>query len=432
MRIYDIISKKRHKKELTKEELLFAVNGFVNGEIPDYQMSALLMAIACNSLTNQETSDLTEIMAQSGDMYNLSELGEFTADKHSTGGVGDKTTLIVAPIVACAGLKVAKMSGRGLGFTGGTADKLEAIKGYKISLPYNEFINNVKKTGVSVITQSGNLCKADKLMYALRDVTATVDSIPLIVSSIMSKKIASGAKTIVLDVKKGSGAFCKNIKKATELSEKMVDIGKRHNRKIAAVITDMDKPLGKYIGNLLEVKEAITTLKNETGGELKEVSLVLSAEMISLSKNISYEKAYKQAKEILESNKAFDKFSEWMENQGADLNFLKNYNDFENALYKKEIKAQKNGFVTKINAEQVGNVSVMLGAGRKEKQDIIDNYAGIKIEKNVGDKVQANDCLAVLYSNKKISKETEDYFYNAYDFGNKKPKIKPAVLKIIE
>ena len=400
MRIYDIITKKKQGEELTEEEIRFAIEGFTTGEIPDYQMSALLMAICFNGMTDKETFILTDAIAKSGDEVDLSEFGELSVDKHSTGGVGDKTSLIVGPITASVGCKLAKMSGRGLGHTGGTVDKLESFPGYDTSLSPDKFFDQVRKCGISVIGQSGNLAPADKKLYALRDVTATIDSIPLITSSIMGKKLAAGAKTIVLDVKCGSGAFMKTKEDAKELAEKMVDIGTMCQRKVAALITNMDIPLGYAVGNILEVKEAIDVLRGEGPNDLVEVCLALSSLIIHLSLGIEIDKAKEAARDAIDSGRALLKFKEWIGAQGGDTSYIDNPEKWQKASIEYDITAEKDGYISHVNAELVGIAGVTLGAGRVTKSDSIDFSAGIMLRKKTGDKVKAGDVIATLYTNK--------------------------------
>lgn len=417
--MYDIIYKKRKGEALNDEEIRFAVNGFTNCEIPDYQMSALAMAICFNSMTDTETAILTDAMAKSGDMVDLSEFGDLSVDKHSTGGVGDKTTLIVAPIVAACGAKVAKMSGRGLGHTGGTVDKLESIEGYKTEISIEDFFKQTRDIGVSVIGQTGNMTPADKKLYALRDVTATVDSIPLIVSSIMSKKLAAGAKSIVLDVKVGSGAFMPDLESATTLAKNMVEIGKRCSRNMAALITNMDLPLGHAIGNSLEVIEAISVLKYETAGDLKEICLALAANMLALSFKISHEEAYDKALNALESGLAYSKFKQWIAYQGGNVAWAENTGLFPKASIIYEVKAPHSGWISKMNTASIGNVSSLLGAGRVTKTDVIDFSAGIKLNKKTGDHVEAGETLCTLYTNKEsIIKQAEELYLSSLTFSD--------------
>ncbi|MBQ8623461.1 MAG: pyrimidine-nucleoside phosphorylase [Oscillospiraceae bacterium] len=419
MRMYDIIYKKRKGCELSDDEIRFAVNGFTDGTIPDYQMSALAMAICFNSMTDRETATLTSAMAKSGDTVDLSEFGELSVDKHSTGGVGDKTTLIVAPIVAACGAKVAKMSGRGLGHTGGTVDKLESIKGYKTETTVEDFFKQTRDIGVSVIGQTGNMTPADKKLYALRDVTATVDSIPLIVSSIMSKKLAAGAKSIVLDVKVGSGAFMPDLESATVLAEKMVEIGKHCGRNMAALITNMDVPLGCAVGNSLEVIEAISVLKGETVGDLKEICLALSANMVALCYKISYEEAYAKALHALESGLAYNKFKEWIAYQGGDESWIDDTSLFPKAGFIYEVKAKESGWIKAMNTATIGNVSSLLGAGRVTKTDVIDFSAGIELNKKTGDFVNAGETLCTLYTNKEeVISNAEQLYLSSLTFSN--------------
>ncbi|MBR5473479.1 MAG: thymidine phosphorylase [Clostridia bacterium] len=418
MRMYDIIAKKRDGGELTDAEIRFFVNGYVAGEIPDYQVSALLMAIYFRGMTERETTSLTQYMAMSGDMVDLSYFGSTTADKHSTGGVGDKTTLIVAPIAAACGLKVAKMSGRGLGHTGGTADKLEAINGYKTNLTSDEFFNIVNKVGVAVITQSGNITPADKKLYALRDVTATVESIPLITSSVMSKKIASGAKNIVLDVKYGSGAFMKTKEDAEILANSMVKIGNLCGRKTSALITNMNVPLGFAVGNSLEVIEAINVLKGKQKGDLYEISIALAGNMIALTLGITEQEGCKKAKHALDSGMAFLKFREWIASQGGDTACIDDTSLFKSADYSMQIKATNSGFISSMNCEKIGTAAAVLGAGRITKDDKIDLAAGIILKQKTGDYVGFGDTLATLYSNDKEKlKSAAEIYKSAIQIG---------------
>ena len=398
MRMYDIIAKKRDGGTLTRQEIEWFVTEYTADNIPDYQASALCMAIFLNGMTKEETVQLTAAMRDSGDKVDLSAFGGKTADKHSTGGVGDKTTLIVAPVVAVMGGVVAKMSGRGLGHTGGTVDKLESIPGYKTTLSPEEFTRQVGDIGISVIGQSGNLAPADKKLYALRDVTATVNSIPLIASSIMSKKLAAGTDIIVLDVKVGSGAFMKSLTQARELANCMVDIGTECGKKTAAVITDMDIPLGRNIGNALEVKEAISVLRGDVTGDLAAVSIALAANMVSLLKEISTAEAEKMVIETLKGGKAYEKFLEWISAQGGDISVFDNLEAFGKAEYSCELLAESDGYILKMDAETLGKASVMLGAGRTKKDDVIDYSAGIVLSKKTGDKVNKGETVATLYS----------------------------------
>jgi len=430
MRIYDIILKKRDGGVLTKEEIEFFVKGYTCGEIPDYQASALMMAIFFRGMTDDETAILTESMAFSGDTVDLSQFNELSCDKHSTGGVGDKTSLIVAPIVASLGGYVTKMSGRGLGHTGGTVDKLESIPGYKTELSQEEFLDAVRKTGMAIIGQTGNLAPCDKKLYALRDVTATVDSIPLITASIMSKKLAAGSKNIVLDVKWGSGAFMKTAEDAQKLAENMVTIGKRCGRNMAALITDMNTPLGNNIGNSLEIIEAVQILKNQKECDLKEVSVSLSANIVALLKKIEPNEAEKLVRKAISDGSAFNKMKEWVKTQGGDVSYIENTEKFEKAKLKKEIFAEKDGYISKMNAEKIGIIACILGAGREKKDDKIDFSAGIILNKKTGDFVKMGEKLCTLFTNKPETFEKVNYF-DAIEISENEPEKTPLVYKIV-
>lgn len=432
MRIYDIIAKKRDGFELTDEEIAFFIKGYVKGEIKDYQASALLMAIYLRGMTDREMVTLTLEMAHSGDMLDLSVIEGVTVDKHSTGGVGDKTTLIVAPTVAALGCKVAKMSGRGLGHTGGTVDKLEAIDGFNVALEPEKFIQTVQKTGICVVGQTGDLAPADKKLYALRDATATVGSIPLIASSIMSKKLAAGSECIVLDVKYGSGAFMKTPEDAEKLSEKMVAIGKGAGRKVAAVISDMDTPLGSNIGNLLEVSEAVRILKDGERSDLCEVCIELSTNIIMLSQGSSYNEARAKVEGALKDGSAYNKFLEMVKAQGGDTSIIENTERMKKAALKKEVLSPEDGFITFMDAEKIGASSVILGAGRINKEDSIDYTAGIILHKKTGEKVCKGDVLAELYTNDQDKIEpSEKLFLSAFSFGDIPPEKRSTVYKVI-
>ncbi len=433
MRIYDIIKKKRDGSELTEAEIEFFIKGYVDGSVRDYQASAFCMAVFFMGMTEKETALLTAAMAHSGDTVDLSRFGNMTVDKHSTGGVGDKTTLIVAPIVSSLGCIMAKMSGRGLGHTGGTIDKLESIEGFNTALTTDEFFTQVEKNGIAVVGQTGNLTPADKKLYALRDVTATVDSLPLIASSIMSKKLAAGAHTIVLDVKCGSGAFMKTPEDAENLAEAMVKIGNNCGKKTAAVITNMDRPLGFNIGNTLEVKEAIDVLNGNGPEDLKEVCLSLAAQIVSLSKNISEEEARKLCENALSSRKAFEKFKSWISSQGGNKDWVENPELFPKATYEYILKAPEDGYISKTDAEKIGIASVILGAGRETKTDIIDMSAGIILSKKTGDKVTKGEVIATLYTcNEATFKSAEEKFLSAIEISEKPPKNEPLIFKIIK
>lgn len=427
MDMLSLIRKKRDGAALSREETEYMVNAFTRGDIPDYQMSAFLMAVIFKGMDDSEISALTDSMARSGDMLDLSRFGNLSADKHSTGGVGDKTSLIVGPIVAACGGVFAKMSGRGLGHTGGTVDKLESIEGYKTSLSEEEFLSQSERVGIAVIGQTGNLAPADKKLYALRDVTDTVDSIPLIVSSVMSKKIAAGAKNIVLDVKYGSGAFMKNENDAVILAEKMVEIGKRCGRNIAAVISDMDVPLGYAVGNSLEVREAISLLKGADIPDLREIVLCLSSELISMIFGTDIESARASAENALDSGKAYSKFCEWVTAQGGILK-----DDFVVAPIKEDIFARNNGYISHMDAEKIGRASCELGAGRKKKDDIIDLSAGIMLTKKTGDYVEKGDVIAIFHTscNDKLS-AAKEFFESSIEYSDNEVKKSDIVAKII-
>lgn len=400
MRMVDLIAKKRDGHSLSKEEIEWIVAGYTNGEIPDYQMSALTMAIYYQDMTDQEITDLTLAMANSGDVVNLENIDGIKVDKHSTGGVGDTTTLVLAPLVASVGVPVAKMSGRGLGYTGGTLDKLEAIPGFQIELSEEKFVELVNESKVAVIGQSGNLAPADKKLYALRDVTATVDSIPLIASSIMSKKIAAGADAIVLDVTTGDGAFMKNIEDAKRLASTMVQIGKLANRQTMAVISDMSQPLGEAIGNSLEVVEAIETLQGKGPKDLEEMCYVLGSQMVVLAKKAdTLEQAREMLEEALHSGKAFAKFKEMVANQGGDVSVIDHPEKLLTAKYEIELPAKQSGVITKLVANELGIAAMMLGAGRKTKEDTIDFAVGLKLRKKVGEAIQEGESVLTIYAN---------------------------------
>lgn len=400
MRMYDIIDKKRLGEKLSKEEIAFFVKGYTEGSIPDYQASALLMAIAINGMDVEETTELTLLMAQSGEMLDLSVIKGVHVDKHSSGGVGDKTTLIIGPMVATLGIPVAKMSGRGLGHTGGTIDKLESIPGFNTSLSKDCFFNNVNSIGLAVAGQTANLAPADKKLYALRDVTATVSSIPLIAASIMSKKLAAGADVIVLDVKAGSGAFMKTVESAKELARRMVDIGNNAGRKTFAVITDMNDPLGTAVGNALEVIEAIEALKGKGDSKLMEVVYRLASYMVfGAGKASSVEEARGMLEETVTSGKALDKFAEFVKAQGGDERYVYDTSLFNLGSLKEDLVSDTDGYVQSIHADEVGIASLILGGGREKKEDVIDPGVGIIINKKTSDSVTKGEKLATLFAN---------------------------------
>ncbi|MEE9724109.1 pyrimidine-nucleoside phosphorylase [Listeria seeligeri] len=399
MRMVDIISKKRDGKALSTEEIQFFIDGYTNGEIPDYQASALAMAIFFQDMNDEERADLTMAMVGSGDTIDLSAIEGIKVDKHSTGGVGDTTTLVLAPLVAAVGVPVAKMSGRGLGHTGGTIDKLESIAGFHIELDKKDFINLVNRDKVAVIGQSGNLTPADKKMYALRDVTGTVNSIPLIASSIMSKKIAAGADAIVLDVKTGAGAFMKTDEDAENLAHAMVRIGNNVGRNTMAVISDMSQPLGEAIGNALEVKEAIDTLKGEGPEDLTELVLVLGSQMVVLAKQAeTLEEARAKLIEVIENGAALEKFKTFLANQGGDASIVDHPEKLPQAKFQIEVSAKTSGFVSKIIADEIGIAAMILGAGRATKEDEINLAVGLMLRKKVGDSVKAGESLVTIFA----------------------------------
>lgn len=434
MRVVDVIHKKRDGGELTAEEIGVLATGYSRGDIPDYQMSAWAMAVLFRGMTSAETAALTLAMAASGDQVDLSPISGIKVDKHSTGGVGDKTTLIIGPLVASAGVPVAKMSGRGLGHTGGTIDKLESIEGFHTELSRDDFIEQVNTIGLSVIGQSGNLAPADKKLYALRDVTGTVESIPLIASSVMSKKIAAGADAIVLDVKTGSGAFMKTVQDAEELANAMVAIGSEVGRQTAAVISDMDQPLGYAIGNALEVEEALATLKGEGPNDLTELCLALSAHMVVLGgKAASFDEAKELLRGKLASGEALAKFRAFIEAQGGDGRIADQPALLPKAPYTIEVRSNQSGYVGAIEAEQLGLAAMMLGAGRETKDSVIDYAVGLTLRKKVGDEVKQGDTLAVLHvreQNETASKVGERVL-GAYTIVNARPVLRPLLLSVV-
>ncbi len=419
MLMVDIIRKKRDGGVLTKEEIDFFINGYVRGEIPDYQVSALMMAIFFKGMNDEETGNLTLSMLHSGEKLDLSSIKGFKVDKHSTGGVGDKTSLVLTPMVAACSVPVAKMSGRGLGHTGGTIDKLESFKGFSTAITNEQFINNVNTVGISIMGQTKDLAPADKLLYALRDVTATVDNMSLIASSIMSKKLAAGADGIVLDVKSGSGAFMKNDRDAFELAEKMVAIGKHSGVKTMAVISDMDQPLGRAVGNAIEVREAIDTLNGKGPDDLKELCLTLGSYMVSFAKNITPDEARSMLSEVLENKKALDKLADFIEAQGGDRNDVYNPDNLPKASKTLEFKADRDCYVSSIMSEDIGTASLLLGGGRRSKEDVIDLSVGIYLNKKVGEKCSKGECIATLYGNDdgKLAEGLER-LRKAYDFSD--------------
>lgn len=413
MRMVDIIEKKRDGQELTTAEINFFIEGYTKGEIPDYQASALAMAIYFQDMNDRERADLTRAMVESGDTIDLSAIDGVKVDKHSTGGVGDTTTLVLAPLVASLGIPVAKMSGRGLGHTGGTIDKLESIAGFHVELTREQFIDLVNRDKVAVIGQSGNLTPADKKLYALRDVTGTVNSIPLIASSIMSKKIAAGADAIVLDVKTGDGAFMKTQEDAEKLAHAMVRIGNHVGRKTIAIISDMSQPLGFAIGNALEVKEAIETLQGKGPKDLTELVLTLGSQMVILAgKAKTTEEAKSMLKESISSGKALAKFKDFLTNQGGDASIVDDLTKLPQAKYKIELPAKQSGYISRMVADEIGVASMILGAGRATKEDVIDLAVGLVLHKKVGDKVEEGESILTIYSNRENVEDVKQKLYD--------------------
>ena len=433
MNILDIIEKKRDAKELNKEEIEFFVKGYTDGSIPDYQAAALVMAIYINGMTKEETTNLALAMAYSGDVLDLSDIGE-VVDKHSTGGIGDKITLILMPIVAALGVKVAKMSGRGLGATGGTKDKLEAIPGYRTEIGIDEFIENVKKIGISLIGQTLNLAPADKKLYALRDTISCTANIPLISSSIMSKKIAAGANKIVLDVTCGSGAFMKTVGEARELSKTMIDIGKLANKETVCIITNMDQPLGTMVGNTLEVIEAIEALKGNMQDDVKNVVLELGAYILKLDgKGDNIQENKEKIEQVISNGEAYRKFLQLVENQGGDISYIENTEKFTKAKYKMPVEAVKNGYVQKLNAEKVGKIAMHLGAGRMKKEDNIDYAVGIELLKKVGCQVEQGETIAYIYADdEQKGREAVEKLQQTYEIGEQNVEKVADIIEIIE
>lgn len=431
MRIYDLIAKKRDGGTHTREELEAIVNGFVSGEVADYQMAAWMMAVYLRGMTNEETAELTDVMAHSGVMVDLSPIPGIKVDKHSTGGVGDKTSLILGPIAAACGVKIAKMSGRGLGHTGGTVDKLESIPGLRTDIPRQEFFRIVQEVGLSIIGQSGNLCPADKKLYALRDVTATVESLPLIASSIMSKKIAAGADAILLDVKMGSGAFMKTLEDSRALAREMVRIGSQVGRRTVALITDMDMPLGSRIGNALEVQEAVEVLSGKGDRRLRALCLELSANMIYLGGHApDMPKARAKAVEAVRSGRALEKLRRMVEAQGGDPSYITNPEKFTISPACVEIAAPQTGYITRLDAEGCGLAAVELGAGRETKESLIDFGAGIVLLHNKGDRVEQGQPIARLYAQSEAQcRRGAERFLQALEVGQAEPQTGPMLVE---
>ena len=433
MRMYDIIKTKRDGGKLTPEEIRWFIKGYTEGAIPDYQAAALLMAIFYEGMDDQETAELTLAIRDSGDTLQLG-LDGIRVDKHSTGGVGDKTSLVVAPVVASCGINVAKISGRGLGHTGGTVDKLEAIEGYRTDLSTEEFVEVVRKIGVSIIGQSQDFAPADKKLYALRDVTATVDSMPLIVSSIMGKKLAANDDCIVLDVKCGSGSFMKTEADAFKLAQLMVSVGTRAGKKVRALITNMDRPLGRAVGNSLEVCEAIETLKGGGPGDFKELCLQLASNMLELAGKGSLEECRAMAEDAIKSGRALDTLAKMVELQGGDPRWIYEPERFPKAKYSLEVKAPEKGYIFKVDTEKYGEVSLILGAGRSTKEDKIDNTAGFVLERKTGDLVFKGDVIATLYTTEKKEalERAAKLMLSATALWKEQPEKMPLVLGSVE
>lgn len=428
MRMYDIIMKKRNGGALSKEEIRFFIEGYTKGEIPDYQVSALMMAIYFQKMTERETYELTMAMAHSGEMLDLSSIHGRKVDKHSTGGVGDKTSLALTPMVAACGISVAKMSGRGLGHTGGTIDKLESFPGFSTSLTTEQFIENVNKIGIAIMGQTADLAPADKKLYALRDVTATVGCIPLIASSIMSKKLAAGSDAILLDVTMGSGAFMKNLDEAVELARLMVSIGTAHGRKVAALITDMDTPLGHNIGNSLEVAESMAVLQGKGPADLTEVCLQLASNMLYLAGKGEMAACRAMAEQVIADGSAFEICCKMFAAQGGDTSVLRDASLFRKAKYAHDICAPADGYIVQNDVERIGNASVLLGAGRIKKEDSIDFAAGIIMHKKLGDAVKAGEPICTLYADDDtLFAAAEEMYVGGLTIGAEKPEVPPLI-----
>lgn len=429
----DVIEKKRDGLELTKEEINFAIEGYTNGDVPDYQMSALLMAIYFQDMTTEERVNLTKAMVESGDQVDLSKIDGVKVDKHSTGGVGDTTTLILAPLVASVGVPVPKMSGRGLGHTGGTVDKLESIEGFQVELDSKTFIELANKNKVAVVGQSGNLTPADKKIYSLRDVTGTVNAIPLIASSIMSKKIASGTDAIVLDVKTGSGAFMKTLEDSKELAHAMVQIGNGAGRETIGVISDMNQPLGYAVGNALEVKEAIDTLRGKGPEDLHDLCLELGSRMVYLGKKAdSIEEAKEMLEEAIKSGQAIETFKTMIEAQGGDASIVDAPEQLPAASLTFEVEAKEGGYISEIIANEIGIAASLLGAGRMTKESEIDLAVGLVLNKKVGDQVTKGESLVTIHSNSEDVSEVIEKIYDSYSISKEKVEKRPLIYDVID
>ena len=432
MRMQDLIEKKKNGLSHTYEELRFIVDGAVDGSIPDYQLSAWLMAVCFRGMTDGELADMTDLMARSGDTVDLSALGERTVDKHSTGGVGDKTTLIIAPLVASLGGVVAKMSGRGLGFTGGTIDKLESIPNFKTELSDENFFRILKENGVCIAGQSGNLTPADKKLYALRDVTATVDSVPLIASSVMSKKLATGARSIVLDVKTGNGAFMKDMESASLLAEKMIAAGRAHGRNVRAILTNMNIPLGNAVGNALEVKEAVEILSGRGPHDLREICLVLATHMLALSVGGDEKEIRLRCERALNDGEALSKFIDTVRAQGGDTSYIENPEALPTANEVFEVRASTDGYIAAMDCAAIGKTATLLGAGREKKGDPIDMSAGVTLVKKTGDPVRTGETIAYLHTNRiERLAEAEKKYLSAITFSTRPVEKEPLIYKVI-
>ncbi|WP_186578301.1 pyrimidine-nucleoside phosphorylase [Aquibacillus kalidii] len=433
MRMVDIIHKKREGIELSEQEIQYFIEGYTEGSIPDYQVSALLMAVYYKGMSETETAILTKAMVESGETIDLSPIKGHKVDKHSTGGVGDKTTFIVGPLVASVGVPVAKMSGRGLGHTGGTLDKLESIPGFSIEITKEKFIKQVNEKKLAVAGQTGNLAPADKKLYALRDVTATVDSIPLIAGSIMSKKLASGADSIVLDVKTGTGAFMKTIEDSESLAREMVNIGNNLGRQTIAVISDMNQPLGYEVGNANEVREAVEVLQGKNISDLRNLALELAAHMTILAEVFdSYEEAISTLEKNLDNGKAFEVFKTFVEAQGGDVSVIEDLSKLPTSPYYFEIKAESEGYVSAIDAEAIGVAAMYLGAGRATKEDVINHGVGISLKKKIGDPVSIGETLVVLNSETEVPQDSINKVKEAYEITNKPVEKKTLIYKVIK
>ncbi|MBE3568637.1 MAG: pyrimidine-nucleoside phosphorylase [Bacillales bacterium] len=432
MRMVDIIEKKRNGNELSTEEIQFFINGYTKGDIPDYQVSALLMAVYFQGMTERERADLTMAMVHSGDQIDLSAIHGIKVDKHSTGGVGDTTTLVLGPLVASVGVPVAKMSGRGLGHTGGTIDKLESVPGFHVEIENSEFIELVNRNKLAVIGQSGNLTPADKKLYALRDVTATVDSIPLIASSIMSKKIAAGADAIVLDVKTGAGAFMKTREDARELAEAMVRIGNQVGRKTMAIISDMSQPLGYAIGNALEVKEAMDTLKGEGPKDLTELCLTLGSYMVLLAKQANtLEEAREKLLASIQNGSALQTFRTFLAAQGGDASVVDQPNKLPQAKYKIDLPAKEDGYIAEMEADSIGTAAMWLGAGRATKESTIDLAVGLVLKKKIGDEVKKGESIVTIYSNREDVENVKEKLYESIQISKEKVKAPTLIYEVV-